>query len=58
MTITKGAYTAKITKTADDLFFALVTYGDRCVPGIRGKHYETQAAAERGARLMLKKAAG
>jgi hypothetical protein len=59
--MTKGNYTAKISKTADGLYFVLVVYGrgadERCVPGIRGKHYETRAAAERGAKLMLTKAA-
>ena len=50
------AYQVKITED-DGLFFALLVYGDRCVPGIRGKHYSTRAAAERGAKLMLAKAA-
>ena len=52
--MTKGTYTVKITED-DGMFFALLVNGDRCVPGIRGKHYATRAAAERGAKMMLAK---
>ena len=54
--MTKGLYKVIIRKTADSLFFALMTYnGDQCVPGIPGKHYATKVAAQRGAKSMLAK---
>ncbi len=54
--MTKGSYTAKITKDATGEYFVLVTYEGQCVPGIRGRYYATKAAAQKGAALMLKKA--
>ena len=41
----------------DEGFIAGVLYENRPVPGIRFKTYATRKAAERGAALMLKKAA-
>lgn len=57
MEITKGSYTVTIRKNADGAYFALMTYLGDCVPGIRGKHYQTEAAAKRGAATMFRKVA-
>ena len=56
MTITKGRYAVTIKKDAEGSFFALMTYDThQCVPGIRGRHFETLAKAKAGAAAMLKK---
>lgn len=51
----KGSYEVKITQDATGGFFTLLTYENRCVPGIRGRHYDTQKKAEAGAKRMLEK---
>lgn len=56
MTIVKGRYTVKIQQDAEGSFFALMTYdAHQCVPGVRGKHFETMAKAKAGAAAMFKK---
>lgn len=51
------AYTTKITQGADGFFNAAVLYEGRMVPGIPMRSYATRKAAEKGATLMLRKAA-
>jgi len=50
-------YTTKIIQDAQGFFNASVLYDNRMVPGIPMRSYATRKAAERGAALMLKKAA-
>ncbi|MEL6467111.1 MAG: hypothetical protein AAFQ58_19285 [Pseudomonadota bacterium] len=55
--IHQGSAVAKITKDATGDFFVVVTRGGQCLPGIRGRYYDTAKKAETGAKRMLKKAA-
>jgi len=50
-------YSTIIRQNADMGFIAGVLYEDRPVPGLPFKTYATRKAAERGAAIMLKKAA-